>query len=294
MNHENSAAPSSEDWAQERGRKWAEHLQPTEAMLAPVDLPLVAALKLDGSHSVADIGCGGGFTTRSIAQSMPANAVVHGYDISPELIALAESVADDKRLRFFCEDTQTATPYSEGQAEGDARGIAGGYDRLSSRFGVMFFPDPFQAFRNLHQWLRPGGRFAFAVWGPPPENPWMMVLRRAVADVVDLPSPEPDAPGPFRYENGESFVRLLSECGFGSVEFDRWQQDLALGGGLSAGDAARFALSAFGIGEQVAHDPDLAARAFDQLSTALAPYEQEGRVLMQGTVNIVTGERQAP
>ena len=44
----------------------------------------------------------------------------------------------------------------------------GPYDRLASRFSVMFFDDPPAAFANLVRWLVPGGRFAFAVWGVQP------------------------------------------------------------------------------------------------------------------------------
>src|SRR4051812_39501567 len=31
----------------------------------------------------------------------------------------------------------------------------------------MFFDDPLAAFSNLARWLAPGGRPAFAAWGPP-------------------------------------------------------------------------------------------------------------------------------
>jgi hypothetical protein len=37
------------------------------------------------------------------------------------------------------------------------------YDRLVSRFGIIFFDDPPAAFANLARWLAPGGRFAYAV-----------------------------------------------------------------------------------------------------------------------------------
>ena len=281
MNQAVYSPPGPDDWAQERGKKWAEHLQAMESMLAPVDQPLVEALNLASVQSVADIGCGGGVTTRSIAQHLPDDARVHGYDISPELTSLAEETHRDSRLGFFCADAQSAVAQ------------APAYDRLSSRFGVMFFAEPTRAFKNLHSWLHPRGRFAFAVWGPPAENPWMMVIRRAVAELVDLPSPEPDAPGPFRYENGAEFSKLLLSCGFENLAVDRWQGDLPMGGGLSADAAARFALSAFGVGDYLSKDADLTERARQNLVAELRAHEVSGRVMMQGTVNIVTGEQGA-
>lgn len=71
-------------------------------------------------------------------------------------------------------------------------------DRLVSRFGIMFFDDALAAFSNLVRWLAFGGRFAFAVWGHPAENPWMTTVRQVVAEIVDLPKPAAEAPGPFR------------------------------------------------------------------------------------------------
>jgi SAM-dependent methyltransferase len=51
----------------------------------------------------------------------------------------------------------------------------------------MFFDDPQAAFANLLDWLRPGGQFAFAVWGPLAENPWMTSVREVLAKIVDIP-----------------------------------------------------------------------------------------------------------
>jgi trans-aconitate methyltransferase len=53
-----------------------------EAMLTPVDEPLVRALNLDAPCRIADIGCGGGGMTLEILRRAPAGSVVHGYDLS--------------------------------------------------------------------------------------------------------------------------------------------------------------------------------------------------------------------
>ncbi len=116
------------------------------------------------------------------------------------------------------------------------------YDRLVSRFGIMFFDDPDAAFSNLASWLGPRGRFAFAVWGPAPDNPWMSIIRESVGTVIDVPPPDPEAPGPFRYGGGEKLLGLLAAAGLGDLDLQDWQGDLPLGGGLPANAAADFAL----------------------------------------------------
>ncbi len=52
--------PAASDWAAGRGEKWLTHLSGLEAMLAPVDDPLIGALQLDAPYRIADVGCGGG------------------------------------------------------------------------------------------------------------------------------------------------------------------------------------------------------------------------------------------
>ncbi|MEM6302418.1 MAG: class I SAM-dependent methyltransferase [Pseudomonadota bacterium] len=272
-----ASTPNSEDWANERGKKWLEHLDATEKMLAPVDEPLLAALSLDGAARIAEVGCGGGQTTMAIADAMPDSAIVHGFDISPELVAHASSVQSDSRMSFYCEDAASFTP------------VGAQYDRLSSRFGIMFFPDPEAAFRNLANNLMTGGRFAFAVWGQPSANPWMMTLQAALREEVEVPSPEPDSPGPFRYAEVGPFMELLGRAGFSDVQASQWVDLLELGGGLDAKAATEFAMSALSISDLVKDDANAAARVRTKLLDRLGAHEQEGVVRLQGSVHIVSG-----
>jgi trans-aconitate methyltransferase len=84
-----TARTTASDWVAARGEKWRTHLPRTEAMLAPVDEPLIGALHLDAPCRIADVGCGGGGTTLHILRRAPAGSVVHGFDISPALLELA-------------------------------------------------------------------------------------------------------------------------------------------------------------------------------------------------------------
>jgi hypothetical protein len=85
------------------------------------------------------------------------------------------------------------------------------YDRLISRFGIMFFDDPLAAIANanLVRWLAPGGPVGLRRVGRPAENPWMTSVRQVVAKIIDLPPPDPEAPGPFRYGEADKLLTLL-------------------------------------------------------------------------------------
>jgi SAM-dependent methyltransferase len=156
---------TADDWVTTRGQQWAAHLAPMEATLSPIDQPLIDALQLDGPHRIAEAGCGGGGTALELVRRAPRGSVVHAFDISPTLIELARLRAgEDGSVVFNVADMAVAAPEKP-------------YERLVSRFGVMSFDRPREAFANLARWLEPGGRFAFAVWGPPSENPWMTSVR---------------------------------------------------------------------------------------------------------------------
>ncbi|SEU37001.1 Methyltransferase domain-containing protein [Stigmatella erecta] len=252
-------------------------------MLKPVDEPLIRALQLDGPYRIADIGCGGGETAFEILRQAPVGSTVHGFDITPSLIeaARARIPPADRAIAFDVADMGTA-------AAPEAP-----YHRLASRFGIMFFDDPPAAFANLARWLAPGGRFAFAVWGPQADNPWVTSVRDAAAEAVDIPPTEPDAPGPFRYAKVDTLLHLLGRAGLDGLDARDWRGTLPIGEGLSPGDAASFALASFSsFGELLAKAGDAALQAAHQALTArFARHHQDGAVRMGACVHIVTGTR---
>ena len=277
-----SQTPADSDWAAARGEKWRAQLSFMEAMLKPVDEPLIQALKLDRSYRIADIGCGGGATTLAILNRAPEGSGVHGFDIARTLIeaARARVRGEARPIAFEVADMATATP------------PAGTYERLVSRFGIMFFGEPPAAFANLSGWLAPGGRFAFAAWGRTSENPWFTTVRDAVAELVAIPPPEPEAPGPFRYAEADKLLDLLDGAGFKDLAVGDWRGAIPLGG-LPAAAAANFALAAFSsFGELLAAEGGAALRdARQALTERFARHEQDGVVRMQACVHIFTGAR---
>jgi SAM-dependent methyltransferase len=278
--NQNSAAS---DWGAARGEKWRAQLMGMEAMLAPVDPVLIQALDLDRPYRIADLACGGGGTTAEILRRAPAGTIVHGFDISPTLIevARARSLPDKGSIAFEVANLATAAAPKEP------------YDRLSSRFGVMFFDDPQAAFSNLFDWLAPSGRFAFAVWGPLGENPWMTSVREVLAQVVDIPPSDPEGPGPFRYAEVSKFLILLDRAGYRKLDVRDWHGDIRMGGGLPAAEAAHFALVSFSsFNELLAEAGDDALHTARQsLTERFSRHQQDGVVRIGACVHIVTGRR---
>lgn len=283
MANESTPQNVEQGWAGARGDRWRRQLSAMEGMLRPVNEPLIGALDLGSTLRIAEVGCGGGATALEISSRAPKGSVVHGFDISPTLVEVAKGriPPNQRDVAFHLVDMGKGSP-PDGQ-----------YDRLASRFGVMFFDEPLGAFANLARWLVPGGRFAFAVWGPPVENPWMTTVRDAVAEVTHVPDADPDAPGPFRYADPRKLLTLLQQAGFTSLATHEWRGSIPVGGGLTANAAATFALGAFAIfAELLASAGDEAsAIAHKALSARFSAHERDGIVSMDACVHIVTGGR---
>jgi SAM-dependent methyltransferase len=269
----------SADWSAARGDKWYLHAERMEAMLASVDEPLIRAAQLDRPCRIADIGCGGGATARELLRLAPSESVVHGYDISAELIDLARrKQPPSPDIAFEVADVAKTVPASAP------------YDRLVSRASTMFFDDPPAAFSNLLQWLAPGGRFAFAVWGPPEQNP-SGIIRRVVNEVVGLPPLNPKAPGPFRYANSEDLTTVLNAVGFTNIRVNHWSGLLPVGGGLGAAEGAEFVLASFANYAELlaAASPEATPKARQLMTARFAPHEVGGIVRLPASAHIITG-----
>jgi SAM-dependent methyltransferase len=271
---------TASDWVGARGEKWRAQLSAMEAMLAPVDEPLIRALRLDAPYRVADIACGGGGTALEIQRRAPEGTVVRGFDVSPTLIeaASARVPSSDLTISFTVADVATAA-------------VPEPFHRLSSRFGVMFFGDPPAALANLRRWLAPGARFAFAVWGHPADNPWETTVREVVTNIVSMPPSDPDAPSPYRYSETDRLIALLDGAGFRELDVLHWSGALPIGGKVGPAEAADFALAAFSsfaeqlakVGRDAFHD------ARRSLTARLSRHQREGAVWLDASVYIVTG-----
>jgi len=189
---------------------------------------------------VLDIGCGFGDTTQEIAHKIgPAGEAV-GVDAAPRFIDLCDNEARDagvKNIRFFAGDVESVP-------------LDGPYDYAFSRFGVMFFANPVAALRNVRKSLKPGGRFAAAVWRRKDENPWLNDVELAVLPIVPRPEETEDqitcGPGPFSMAGPDLVSAQMQAAGFKQVSFERFDCDISLGANVEEAIDAAMALGPAG------------------------------------------------
>jgi ubiquinone/menaquinone biosynthesis C-methylase UbiE len=272
------------EWNGELGARWVAMQREIDRIVAPFgDAALKAAAPQPGER-VIDIGCGCGDNTIEIARIVGEAGAVLGIDVSRPMLEVARSrgaLANCAHLAF---------------REGDASEaeLPAGSDLLFSRFGVMFFSQPPQAFSHLRKSLRKDGRFVFVCWRAPRDNPWAMTpLAAARTAMASRPARHPYAPGPFAFADDERLRAILSRAGFGAIDVQRCDRAISIGatprsaaeGAVQIGPVARLVRE---VGAE--HLPRIRDAVERTLASLAAP---DGQVSLNGSAWIVSATNPA-
>ncbi len=183
---------------------WDKHREMIRHMFAPVTNALVEEAQVRGGQSVLDIATGPGEPALSVVSLVGAQGKVCGIDPIPEMIAGARREASRLELK----NVQFEVAFADHLPFPDNF-----FDAVVSRFGVMFFPSPIDAVREILRVLKPGGRLVFAAWHFAARNPFHCSLSRVVDRYVEPPVLEPDALDAFRFAAPGKLLEILKQAG---------------------------------------------------------------------------------
>jgi SAM-dependent methyltransferase len=162
------------------------------------------------------------------------------------------------------------------------------FDVAISRTGAMFFGDPDAAFANIVRALRGGGRLVLLSWQPLPANEWVTELTAALAAGRDLPTPAPQAPGPFALADPGRVRQLLTRVGFTGIEIAPMQAPMWFGS--DADDAHAFALGLLGWMLE-ALDEDRHAQAVGALRATVTDHATADGVVYESGAWLIRAQR---
>jgi SAM-dependent methyltransferase len=180
-----------------------------EAMghLLPVGQAMIRSVMLRSGDTVLDIATGTGEPGLTAAGHVGAGKVV-GIDLSEEMVAIAQENAVQKNLSNYSAEVGDAEKINFSEHS---------FDVILCRMGVMFFPKPNIALKEMFRVLKPSGRLALSFWNSPELNPWLTLIVSVLRRELKVAAPDPDAPNPFRFASPNKLVDLVREGGFQNI-----------------------------------------------------------------------------
>ncbi|HEX5165038.1 MAG TPA: class I SAM-dependent methyltransferase, partial [Thermomicrobiales bacterium] len=187
-------------WYSKWSREWA-------GFVAQTTPPLVEQLGIAAGQRVLDLASGPGEPAITIARMVGPTGQVTATDLSAGMLECAAANAREAGVTNLVTQVAPADdlPFPDGA-----------FDRVTCRFGVMYFPDVRKALSEARRVLVPGGQAGFAVWPPDDEHPYADHLA-LFARYFPSPEPEPGQPASDRFSDGESLGEELRAAGFVDV-----------------------------------------------------------------------------
>ena len=198
-------------WNEGIGKKWVEEDDSMNERLSILTKELFLRLNISRGDKILDIGCGGGQTSFEASEIVGENGYVVGADISKILLDLAKSkYANTKNLEFKLCDVQNYE-FRENS-----------FNKVISRFGVMFFENPIEAFKNIYDSLQEGGSLNFVCWTNVMENefftdPTNIIIRHLNKDFPEITR----SPGPLAFSEEKYINEILSNSGFKNIKVEK-------------------------------------------------------------------------
>jgi ubiquinone/menaquinone biosynthesis C-methylase UbiE len=160
-------------------------------------------------RDVLETAAGTGVLTRALASRLSTDARIVATDLNqPMLDRAASRQSADSRIAWK-QANALALPFADHYV-----------DVVACQFGVMFFPDRSQSYKEARRVLKPGGRFVFNVWDRISENEFADTVTQALAAVFLHDPPRFLARTPHGYYNVDQIRGELNAAGFTNISVD--------------------------------------------------------------------------
>ena len=205
-----------QDWNRVAGgwEKWDAFFDQSMAFL---NHRLVGDARLRAGMQVLDLGSGTGYPALLAAQTVGSTGSVVGLDLADRMVDVAERKAKRLGLGNVTLRTSdvTSLPFE-----------AASFDAVTSRFCLMFLPEIPKAAAEIARVLKPGSYLAAAVWSVPNKNPYLRIPIDVIKEFIELPPPDPEAPGIFRLAKPGELAAMLKDAGFPDVAEEEFLGDV--------------------------------------------------------------------
>ena len=210
MEHKFKNIEQSEYWNEKSGPKWVKLDDSLNERFSILTDELFNRASIKEGDCILDIGCGGGQTSYKAKMLVGLSGYVMGADISETLLNFTRSkFSKTNNLEFNLCDVQTF------------KFNPNNFDKVISRFGVMFFENPEEAFQNIYLSMKSGGKITFVCWSSFFKNEFFTEGCNIIENYTHekLPKITRD-PGPFAFSEKDYINRILTSSGFKKIIID--------------------------------------------------------------------------
>jgi ubiquinone/menaquinone biosynthesis C-methylase UbiE len=192
------------EWRESAGY-WQKHADTIHSMFAPVTQALIDDAAIMEGETVLDVAGGAGEPSLTIAEIVGPTGSVTYTDAAPEMVAAAQVEAQRRGLTrvLFRQCAADSLPFENNS-----------FDAAVSRMGIMFFPDPLAALREMLRVTKREGVTSFAVWGKSELNPFFHAITNVVTRYCEVQTEaDPNARDAFRFAEPGSLAGILKDAG---------------------------------------------------------------------------------
>ncbi|MEO8433390.1 MAG: class I SAM-dependent methyltransferase [Pyrinomonadaceae bacterium] len=262
---------------------WQKHLGTIRTMFAPLTRALIDEAGIVAGNSVLDVAGGSGEPSLTIAETVGPTGAVTCTDAIAEMVATAKVEAQQRGLTNvkFQQCTADSLPFEDKS-----------FHAVVCRLGVMFFPDPLAALREMLRVTKDGGAISLVGWDKSELNPFFYAMTDVVArHFDDAPPADPNAPGAFRFAEPGVLAGLVENAGATNVTERKLKFDIAAPISLQEFWQMRSEISATlreKLGTLSQTEADLIAR---EVQDAVREFFPRGRMSIPAQTIIVSGRK---
>ena len=200
-----------EFWNKGIGQKWVKEDDAINERFTILTKEFFSRASIKKNDKVLDIGCGGGITSFEASKLAGKDGYVLGADISEILLNLAKkNFSNIKNLEFQYCDVQNYNFENNF------------FNKVISRFGVMFFENPIVAFKNIYNSIQKGGSLHFVCWTNVLENEFFTAAANIIIKHLNREFPKVTrTPGPFAFSETKYVKQILNASGFENIKVDK-------------------------------------------------------------------------
>ncbi|HXO68641.1 MAG TPA: methyltransferase domain-containing protein [Bradyrhizobium sp.] len=162
-----------------------------------------------GPQDVLETAAGTGVLTRAMAAKLPHQARITATDLNQPMLDRAAAREQTSGRIIWRQADALALPFEDER-----------FDAVACQFGVMFFPDKVEGYRQARRVLKPGGRFFFNVWDRISENEFADVVTDTLATIFPQDPPRFMARTPHGYHDVTKLREELTMAGFPQVSIE--------------------------------------------------------------------------